>query len=335
MPITILTGFLGSGKTTVLNHLTQQPSFERILILINEFGEIGIDSDLVTNVSDDSVIEMSSGCLCCTIRSDITDTLSMALQKFSKNGIPFFKKVIIETTGLADPAPIIHTLMSDPIISTQFDLWGVIATVDAVNGNETIDRQIEAVKQIAMADTILVTKTDLVDQHSLEKLKKRLEIFNPAADQIIVKNGIADFQSLLNQGFYNLKSKSLEAQNWLRAEAYNKDQHHAHTHDDINRHDAEIKAFCLKIDEPILNGALDIWLRALQMFRGDDLLRLKGIINIAGKSEPMIIHGAQHILHPSIFLQKWPSEDRRSRIVFITRNIDPSELFASIQNLTN
>ncbi|MDC1382820.1 GTP-binding protein [Candidatus Puniceispirillum sp.] len=339
-PISVLTGFLGSGKTTVLNYLTQQPSLKRALLLINEFGEIGIDSDLVTRVSDDVVIEMSSGCICCSIRSDITDTLTKALRRFSKEDHFLFDRVIIETTGLADPAPIIQTLMAEPKISSHFYLQGVVATVDAVNGGGTLDKQIEAVKQVAVADQVLVTKTDLADKITLERLQNRVRLLNPAAPQVLAKNGVVDPAALLHDSFYDPNSKSIDLQNWLKAESYSNDHnkkqghHHHHDDDDINRHHAQIKPFCLTIDEPILNGALDIWLRTLLMFRGADLLRIKGIVNVVGENGPIIIHAVQHILHPKATLEQWPSEDHRSRIVFITRNIDPSELIDSLKSLT-
>ena len=337
-PISVLTGFLGSGKTTVLNYLTQQPSLKRTLLLINEFGEIGIDSDLVTHVTDDVVIEMTSGCICCSIRSDITDTLTEALRQFSKEGQFLFDRVIIETTGLADPAPIIQTLMAEPKISSHFYLQGVVATVDAVNGGATLDQQIEAVKQVAVADQVLVTKTDLADKITLERLQNRMRLLNPAAPQVLAKNGVVDLAALLHDSFYDPNSKSIDVQGWLKAESYsndhNKKQGHNHHDDDTNIHHAQIKPFCLTIDEPILNGALDIWLRTLLMFRGADLLRIKGIVNVVGENGPVIIHAVQHILHPKATLAQWPTEDHRSRIVFITRNIDPSELIDSLKSLT-
>jgi G3E family GTPase len=344
LPISVLTGFLGSGKTTVLNHLIQQPALSRTLVLINEFGEIGLDHDLVTHSKDDVVIEMSSGCLCCTIRGDLAKTLREAPGRFARGGKLWFDRVIIETTGLADPAPILHTLMTEPAVARRYRLDGVIATVDAVNGGDTLNRQIESVKQAAVADRLLLTKADLADLDVLSRLQDRLRDLNPAAPQIIAENGVVDPTLLFDAGLYNPKTKSLDVQKWLKAEAY-ADPHdhghgtgghgHTHQHNDVNRHDAHIKALCLTIDEPIQGDALDLWLEALLLLRGADFLRIKGIINVVDLEGPVVIHGVQHIFHPAVMLKKWPSKDRRSRIVFITRDIDESVLRDTLKMFTD
>lgn len=328
LPISVLTGFLGSGKTTVLNHLLEHPALRRTLVLINEFGEIGLDHDLVTHSSDDVVVEMASGCLCCTIRGDLAKALREAPWRFAREGRLWFDRVIIETTGLADPAPILHTLMTDPAVARRYRLDGVIATIDAANGGGTLDRQIESVKQAAVADRLLLTKTDLVSSDTLSDMQDRLRRLNPAAPQILAPNGVVDPALLLDAGLYDPESKSLDVQNWLKAEAYAVP--HAHGdhdhHHDINRHDAHIKAFCLTIDEPIHADSLDLWLEALLLLRGADFLRVKGVINVVDLDGPVVIHGVQHIFHPAVMLPKWPSHDRRSRIVFITRDIDQAVL---------
>ena len=340
LPVSVLTGFLGSGKTTVLNYLIQQPALSRTLVLINEFGEIGLDHDLVAHGKDDVVIEMSSGCLCCTIRGDLAKTLREAPGRFARGGEPRFDRVVVETTGLADPAPILHTLMTEPAVARRYRLDGVIATVDAVNGGDTLDRQIESVKQAAMADRLLITKADLVDLDVLRRLQNRLGGLNPAAPQIIAENGVVDPASLFDAGLYDPKTKSLDVQNWLRAEAYaepHDHEHgtagHGHQHNDLNRHDAHIKALCLTIDEPIHGDALELWLDTLLLLRGADFLRTKGLINVADLDGPIVIHGVQHIFHPAVMLKEWPSEDRRSRIVFITRDIGESALRDTLKML--
>lgn len=344
LPVSVLTGFLGSGKTTVLNHLIQQPALCRTLVLINEFGEIGLDHDLVTHSKDDVVIEMSSGCLCCTIRGDLAKTLREAPGRFARGGKPWFDRVIIETTGLADPAPILHTLMAEPAVARRYRLDGVIATVDAVNGGDTLNRQIESVKQVAVADRLLLTKADLADLDALSRLHDRMRGLNPAAPQIIAKNGVVDPTLLFNAGLYDPKTKSLDAQGWLKEEAYAEPHDHdhgkvghgrTHQHNDVNRHDAHIKALCLTIDEPIHGDAFDLWLEALLLLRGADFLRIKGIINVVDLEGPVVIHGVQHIFHPAVMLKKWPSKDRRSRIVFITRDIDESVLRDTLKMFTD
>ena len=345
LPISVLTGFLGSGKTTVLNHLIQQPALSRTLVLINEFGEIGLDHDLVTHSKDDVVIEMASGCLCCTIRGDLARTLREAPGRFARGGKLWFDRVVIETTGLADPAPILHTLMTDPAVARRYRLDGVIATVDAVNGGDTLNRQIESVKQAAVADRLLITKTDLVDNDGLCRFQDRLQALNPAAPQIIAENGTVDAALLFDAGLYDPKTKTLDVQRWLRDEAYAEPHgHHApgtagdgdtRQHNDVNRHDGHIKAFCLAIDEPIHGDALDLWLKALLLLRGADFLRTKGILNVDGLDGPIVVHGVQHVFHPAVMLKEWPSNDRRSRIVFITRDIDESVLRDTLKMFTD
>lgn len=344
LPVSVLTGFLGSGKTTVLNHLIQHPALRRTLVLINEFGEIGLDHDLVTHSQDDVVIEMASGCLCCTIRGDLAKTLREAPGRFARGGKLWFDRVVIETTGLADPAPILHTLMTDPAIARRYRLDGVITTVDAVNGLGTLDRQAESVKQAAVADRLLITKVDLADFDALRDLQSRLKALNPAAPQIVARNGTVESASLFDAGLYDPRTKSLDVQHWLNAEAYGgldvkgHKEHgyeHTHHHHDVNRHDAHIRARCLTVDEPMPSDAFALWLETLLLLRGADFLRIKGIINVAGINGPIVIHGVQHILHPPIHLKEWPSEDRRSRIVFITRDIDESVLRDTLRMFTD
>ncbi len=347
LPVSVLTGFLGSGKTTVLNHLIRQPALNRTLVIVNEFGEIGLDHDLMAVSKDEAVIEMSSGCLCCTIRGDLARTLREAPGRYAREGKLWFDRVVIETTGLADPAPILHTLMTDPGVVRHYRLDGVISTVDAVNGNDTLDRQIESVKQAAMADRLLLTKTDLVNPDELRGLQERLRVLNPAAPQILADNGKVDPASLFDAGLYNPKTKTPDVQRWLKAEAYEDPHDHSHAHDhdhdhdhdhhhhDVNRHDEHIKALCVTIDEPIRSDAFYACLEVLLMFRGADFLRIKGIVNVAEFEEPIVIHGVQHILHPPVRLKEWPSDDRRTRIVFITRDIDESILRDTLKTLTD
>ncbi len=340
IPVSLLTGFLGSGKTTLLNQLLQLPELKETLVLINEFGEIGIDHDLVSSGRDGVVVEMSSGCLCCTIRGDLVKTLRDATWRFARGGKARFNRVIVESTGLADPAPILHTLMAHPSLSKAFRLDGVLTTVDAVNAMTTLDRHVESVKQAAVADRLILTKTDLVDAGQLAQLEARLHALNPAATQLHASDGQVDTELLFNLGLYNPKTKSLDVQRWLNAEAYAardadaENPHHAHRHD-VNRHDAHIRAFCFWVDEPFEPDALEAWLGTLLSLRGPDLLRVKGIVNVIGYNGPMVIHGVQDLFHPPMMLPNWPSSERRTRVVFIVRDIaehELRELLACVRN---
>jgi G3E family GTPase len=323
IPVTLLTGFLGSGKTTVLNHVLQQPGMAETAVIVNEFGEIGIDHLLVERATDEVVL-LNSGCLCCTVRSDIADTLLDLFVGRANARLPQFRRVVIETTGLADPAPILHTLISDPLVAARYSLDGVVTTVDAVNGGGTLDRQPEAVKQAAVADRLLLTKADLADPAQAAALTARLAALNPSAPIVRVAQGAVDPALLFNLGFYDPQTKSVDVQRWLRDEAFEAGHEHDHDHEqlDVNRHDERIRAFCITRDEPISWAALSTWLDALATMRGDDLLRLKAIVALSDRpGEPVVVHGVQHLFHPPVLLPQWPSDDHRTRMVFITRDL--------------
>jgi len=368
LPVSLLTGFLGSGKTTVLNHLVNHPDMARVVVIINEFGEIGLDHELVETSAEDMIL-LQSGCLCCSIRGDLIDTLRKLFLRRVRGEIQEFDRVVIETTGLADPAPILHTLMTDPLISARFRLDGVVTTIDAATGSATLDRQIESVKQAAVADRLLLTKTDLVSVEEVQALERRLRQINPAAPVIRAVQGEVEPARLFDAGLYNPKTKTLDVRRWLNAEAYLDPEHqgshgsehdheHEHAHDehqhadghghhadgghgrthqhahDVNRHDDHIKAVCLTLEEPIQGDALDRWLEVMLLLKGPDILRVKGIVNVAGLSGPFVVHGVQHIFHPPVMLKKWPSKDRRTRIVFITRDIDEAMLRDTLKLFT-
>jgi G3E family GTPase len=338
VPISVLTGFLGSGKTTVLNRLVRHPRMARALVIINEFGEIGLDHELVEKAIDDMVL-LQSGCLCCTIRSDLIDTLQGMSDRLDRGEIQF-DRVVIETTGLADPAPILQGFMTDQMISRRFDIDGVIATVDAVNGSATLDRHIEAVKQVAMADRLLLTKTDIADNARSDIVAKRMAALNPAAPIIrTMPDGTIDPAVLFDVGFYDPTTKLHDVRRWLDEAVYqviglddsqSDDGHgpHRHSHD-VNRHDEHIHAVCLVFDDAIPGELFDRWMSSLLCLQGPNLLRFKAIVNLEQLPGPLILHGVQHVIHPPVALKTWPSADRRTRMVFITYDIDESTLRAS------
>jgi G3E family GTPase len=332
IPVTLLTGFLGSGKTTVLNHLLQHPSLANTLVIINEFGEIGLDHALLVHTDEDIVVEMSSGCLCCTIRGDLAKTLCDAPWRFARNGKCWFERVVIETTGLADPVPVMHTLMMDPKVEELYRLDGVITTVDAATALPTLDRQFESVKQAAVADMVLLTKTDLADPDTVSAVEARLRAINPAAPIAHTTNGAVDPARLFEAGLHSPVARTEDVRRWLSAEAYEHEQKHGHHHHgeqhhhDVNRHGKDITAVCLTIDDPIDPIVFNGWLGLIAAYRGPDLLRIKGLVNIIGEPGPVVIHGVQHIFHPSVSLDAWPDDDHRSRIVFIGRNLPEEQL---------
>jgi len=267
IPVTLLTGFLGAGKTTLLNRMMSMPQMAKALVIINEFGSVGIDHDLVAHSNeDDTIVEMANGCLCCTIKGDLQKTLRDAPWRFARNGQRWFDRVVIETTGLADPAPIIHTVMADDKLKALYRLDAVVTLVDGVNGNATLDAQVEAVKQVAVADQLLISKTDLAEASDMDRLRSRLRELNPAATTHLLSADQNGMSWLFDGPTFNPDLKVDEVREWLAVEAYD-DGHHHHHHDhdhhhhDINRHDDRIRSICLTIEEPLpspLIGAIHL-----------------------------------------------------------------------------
>jgi G3E family GTPase len=324
-PVNVLTGFLGSGKTTLLQRLLGAPQLSRTAVLINEFGEIGLDHLLVQRV-DEAVVLLESGCICCTIRGDLNGALRGLLEQSDRGEIPAFDRVVIETTGLADPGPILYTLLNEPVLQHHFRLGNVITTVDAVNAELHLSRNPEGIKQVAAADRLLVTKTDLAAPDQVAAVRQALAQVNPSAQVRDALEEPLDVDALLDvrppqrsehmgAGFAPL----------LREEA-SRDTLRA-----LRRHSENVSSFSLVLGQPLDWTAFGVWLSLLLNRHGDDVLRVKGILQVQGSDAPVFLNAVQHVVHPPQHLDRWPTEDHRSRIVFITRGIDHARLRRSLE----
>jgi G3E family GTPase len=328
IPVTLITGFLGSGKTTLISKLVRHPSMQRVAVVINEIGEIGIDHDLVT-MSSENITLLANGCICCSVRTDLQETLRDLFARRRTGQIADFDRVIVETTGLADPAPVVQTLVSDTLLAAHYRLDGLVTLVDALHGVGQIRDHPEPTKQIALADRVFLTKSDLASASDLDALKACVLAINPGAGVRLLVNGELDPAALTNLGLATARAGA-ETLNFLGESLDPADPGgERYLGARVALHDASIKTLSLRFDKPFTWASLSAALELLTTLRGPDLLRVKGIVNIEGA--PVVVQGVQHIFHPPVTLDRWPSDDTGSRLVFITRNIEASV----IRNLLN
>jgi G3E family GTPase len=345
IPVSVLTGFLGSGKTTLLNTLLKDPFLSNVCVIINEFGEVGIDHLLVEK-ADENIVELSSGCLCCTIRGDLIDTMNRLLDQRQAGTLKPFDRIVIETTGLADPAPVLHALMRDDLLLQRVKLEGVITVVDGFNGMATLDAHPEAVKQVAVADRVVLTKLDLLEgkegEDMLFAIIGRMRKLNPSARLLTTHRGEATAPRLFNTGLYDAAKKSPDVQNWLSIESVERaekakhnhahnhthgHEHHGHHHHDTSRHDEHIHSFAFRDTRAISPQGLELFLELLTSYHGPNLLRFKGVILTSDDpARPLAVHGVQHVLHPPVRLDTWPDGKAETRLVFIVKDIEKAAI---------
>ena len=331
IPVSIITGFLGSGKTTLLNRLLKRPEMNRVAVVVNELGEIGVDNDLI-EVSSEQMMQLNNGCVCCVLRGDLQETLRDLFLKRRNGEIIEFDRVVIETTGLADPAPVMQTLITDTMLLEQYRLDCVVTLVDAVNSPGQLKEFSEPVKQVALADRLVITKSDLVGEKQVAELTARLKEINPKAPVRVALYGEIDLAFLVDVGLRRSHARLEEVERWLGVE-----DAHDHGHGHSHRHDEAVQTFVLRFEKPMPWAAFTQCMEVLTALRGPDLLRVKGLVNVEGKAGPMVVQGVQHLFHPPLELAAWPGPDHTTRLVFITRAIPRqtvADLFSAIGAVT-
>ncbi len=323
IPVNVVTGFLGSGKTTLLSQLLKSPDLQDSAVLINEFGEVGLDHHLIEHAQESTLL-MENGCLCCAIRGDLQGALQELFSQRERGEIPAFRRLVIETSGLADPTPIAYTILADPILQHHFRLGNVIGVVDAVNGAAQLEHHPESVKQAAIADRLAISKSAMADDREIAALRASLRRLNTAAPIVDLDAGRLDWDTLLTGDLYDQSGKQREIADWMAgvAETGSSPHHHDHSHG--------VTSFCLWFEGPMDWTAFGIWMSMLLNRHGDRILRIKGLLNVAGVADPVLINGVQHIVHPPTHMTDWPDDDRRSRIVFIVQHMDQARIEASL-----
>jgi G3E family GTPase len=320
-PITvnILTGFLGAGKTSLLNRLLCLPRLAGTAVIINEFGEVGLDHLLVETMDDDIVL-LKSGCICCTIRGDLKDALLSLLERSRRGDLPSFSRVAVETTGIADPAPIVATLSADPMLRHHFRTGNIVTVVDVPNGLSNLDAYPEAMRQVAVADRLVISKTDLAQGEAEAALHARLSAINPTAEILPLSEDLRPDDAIFLHDVHDLAARGSEVARWLNAASSGDHHHHRH---DVNSH-RDIRAFVLTADQPLHWPRFALWLSMLLNRHGEKVLRLKGLLAIEGNDSPVVIQGVQHLIHKPVHLQRWPDGVGGTTIVVIARGLDES-----------
>ena len=333
IPVNLITGFLGSGKTTLLQRLLQSAELGTTAVLINEFGEVGLDHYLLQRV-DEATVLLKSGCVCCTIRGDLRDSIRDLYDRRERGLVPPFERLVIETTGLADPAPIVATLAADPVLCHHFRLGNIVTVVDAVNGLSNLASFEESRRQAAVADRLVISKSDIADAGEVDRLRANLRRLNPTAAQLDAVRDPVSGAHLLAGDIEDPRAKSAEARRWLAEEeqalaGHEHDGGHRHGHD-RNRHGGDIVAFSVRLDEPLQWSAFAVWLTMLLNRHGQAILRVKGLLRVAGAPTPVVIHGVQHTIHPPAHLDAWPDGVPRTRLIVIAKGVDGARIEASL-----
>ena len=320
IPVNVVTGFLGSGKTTLLQRLLASPALRDTAVLVNEFGEVGLDHHLLEHVAEGTLL-LDNGCICCALRGDLKEALRDLFSRRERGEIPRFSRLVIETSGLADPVPIAYTVLAEPVLQHHFRLGNVVTTIDAVNAEAQLERYPESVKQAAVADRLVLTKTDLSTPAQVRALRARLGRLNRAAPIYDAAAEPLEPEALLVEDIYDPEARVREVSRWWQGAG----DHASHDHGD-----GEISSFSLEFAEPLDWTAFGIWLSMLLNRHGENVLRVKGMLNVQGAEAPVLINGVQHIVHPPVHLDAWPEGERHSRLVFIVRELSRARIEASL-----